>query len=76
LSTCSISLIAECNGSFLIIRISNNFDPDAVPRKGTGTGISNVQKRMAAIYGRNDLLTTTAINEVFEVTLQIPATKK
>lgn len=73
LSTCSISLKAECNGAFLGISISNTFDPDAVPRKGTGTGLSNVQKRMAAIYGRNDLLTTTAINQVFEVKLQIPA---
>lgn len=76
LTVCTISLKAECNGSFLIISISNNFDPDAVPRKGTGTGLSNVQKRMAALYGRNDLLTTSVVNEVFEVKLQIPATKK
>lgn len=75
LSTCAIVLKAECNGSFLSISVSNNFDPDAVPRKGTGTGLSNVQKRMSAIYGRNDLLTTTVINEVFEVKLQIPAVK-
>jgi sensor histidine kinase YesM len=73
LSACTIKLNAECNTSFLVIRISNNFDPDAVPRKGTGTGLSNVQKRMAAIYGRNDLLTTTSLNGIFEIKLQIPA---
>lgn len=75
LSTCTISLTAQCRESFLEIIISNNFDPDAVPRKGTGTGLTNVQKRMAAIYGRNDLLTFSALNEVFEVKLHIPGIK-
>lgn len=72
LTSCTITLKAECNKSFLGITISNNFDPDAVPRKGTGTGLSNVKKRMSAIYGRNDLLTYNASDEVFEVKLQIP----
>lgn len=75
LTSCVISLKAQCNDSFLGITISNSFDPDAVPRKGTGTGLSNVQKRMAAIYGRNDLLSSKATNEVFEIKLQIPAQK-
>ena len=75
LTSCIISLKAQCNNSFLGITISNSFDPDAVPRKGTGTGLSNVQKRMAAIYGRNDLLNSKATNEVFEIKLQIPVKK-
>lgn len=75
LTSCIIALKADCNDSYLKISISNNFDPDAVPRKGTGTGLSNVQKRMAAIYGRTDLLSHKTENEVFEVTLQIPAHK-
>jgi len=75
LTTCTITLKADCNESFLVISISNNFDPDAVPRKGTGTGLSNVQKRMAALYGRNDLLTFTAENQVYEVRLQVPVSK-
>lgn len=75
LSTCSIILKAECNESYLGISISNTFDPDAVPRKGTGTGLNNVKKRMAAIYGRSDLLSTTTTNQTFEVKLQIPVYK-
>jgi len=75
LATCTIILKAECNESFLGITISNNFDPDAVPRKGTGTGLNNVQKRMSATYGRNDLLTIKASDGVFEVGLHIPALK-
>jgi len=76
LTPCTISLKASCTETMLFISVSNNFDPDAVPRKGTGTGLSNVQKRMAAIYGRNDLLTTNATAEVFEVKIQIPAIRK
>jgi len=72
LTSCTIALKADCTDSSLIISISNNFDPDAVPRKGTGTGLTNVQKRMAAIFGRNDLLTFKSENEVFEVTLLVP----
>jgi len=72
LTTCAIKLKAECKGSMLIISISNNFDPDAVPLKGTGTGLNNVNKRMSALYGRNDLLKFGSANEVFEVELTIP----
>lgn len=75
LTSCNIALKADCNDAYLKISISNTFDPDAVPRKGTGTGLSNVQKRMAAIYGRNDLLTFKSEQEYFEVTLQIPVKK-
>jgi len=73
LTTCIITLKAECNESYLGISISNTFDPDAVPRKGTGTGLSNVQKRMAAIYGRSDLLSSKTTDQTFEVKLHIPA---
>jgi sensor histidine kinase YesM len=76
LTACTITLTADCNPAFLEIKIRNNFDPDAVPRKGTGTGLSNVQKRMAAIYGRSDLLTPTALNGIFEIKLQIPVIKE
>ncbi len=76
LTSCTITLKAFCSGSSLHVSISNNFDPDAVPRKGTGTGLKNVQKRMAALYGRTDLLISNVKNEVFEVTLIIPAPKE
>lgn len=72
LTACTIKINAECNESYLIISISNNFDPDAVPRKGTGTGLSNVQKRMAALYGRTDLLQVKSDNSVFGIILRVP----
>ena len=76
LTSCIISLKAECKNSFLVITISNSFDPDAVPRKGTGTGLTNVQKRMSAIYGRSDLLSSKATKDVFEIKLQIPVQRE
>jgi LytS/YehU family sensor histidine kinase len=72
LTICAIKLKAECKGSKLIVSITNNFDPDAVPLKGTGTGLNNVNKRMSALYGRSDLLKFGSSNEVFEVELTIP----
>lgn len=76
LTSCKITLTADCNDAYLIVSVSNNFDPDAVPRKGTGTGLSNVQKRMAAMYGRNDLLSYRVENEIYEVTLSVPVPQK
>lgn len=76
LTSCVISLKASCSESNLVVTITNNFDPDAVPRKGTGTGLSNVWKRMSAIYGRNDLLAFKASGNVFDVKLQVPAQRK
>lgn len=75
LTSCTIAMKADCDDSFLVITVKNNFDPDAVPRKGTGTGLSNVQKRMAAIYGRNDLLSYKSDADVFEIRLRVPVLK-
>lgn len=73
LTTCIITLHAVCYNSFLEITISNNFDPDSVPRKGTGTGLLNVKKRMSTIYGRNDLVGVKSDERVFAITLRIPS---
>lgn len=72
LTPCTIMLAASCSESMLTVSISNTFDPDALPRKGTGTGLSNVRKRLSAIYGRNDLFSSGVRNEIFEVKIQFP----
>jgi len=75
-TTCVIGLSASCDNHYLNLSISNDFDPDAVPRKGTGTGLSNVRKRLSAIYGRTDLLSTRTKDSNFEVKLQLPKSKR
>lgn len=67
-----VNLNASCDQVFLKIVIGNDFDPDAAPRKGTGTGLGNVEKRLSALYHRNDLLKFRRSERYFEVTLRIP----
>ncbi len=61
-------------GSFLEIRISNPFDPQAGKVKGAGFGLQAVKRRLYLLFGRNDLLICTAEKDVFTVTLKIPQT--
>jgi two-component system, LytTR family, sensor kinase len=68
----SISLKVTCDKEFLVIHITNSFDPDSAPRKGTGTGLQNVIKRLAAIYNRHDLINIQKSEATFAVLLKIP----
>jgi LytS/YehU family sensor histidine kinase len=70
--TCQISIQIQCTELNLQICVSNNFDPDAHSRLGTGTGLANVRKRLSAIYGRSDLLITTDANSMFTAKLLLP----
>lgn len=69
---CHISIHIACTETHLQIIISNNFDPDVISHAGTGTGLTNVQKRLSAIYGRTDLLTTLINNNTFTAELLFP----
>ena len=60
------------NVNFIFISIMNNFDPESTSKKGTGTGLKNVRKRLLAIYNRDDLLDIIQNDFNFEVKLKIP----
>ncbi|NVO20523.1 MAG: histidine kinase [Bacteroidetes bacterium] len=68
----SIVLSIDCDKDYLHILISNSFDPDSAPRKGTGTGLQNVMKRLSALYGRYDLIKVEKENSTFNVLMKIP----
>lgn len=70
-----IKVTISCKDNLLQFTVTNSFDPDAAPRQGTGTGLLNIKKRLAALYGRYDLLTTSAENNVFTADLRIPVDK-
>jgi two-component system, LytTR family, sensor kinase len=55
------------------ITVGNDFDPEAVPRKGTGTGLKNIQERLRIIYQMNNLFSSKKSKQYFEVSLIIPA---
>lgn len=66
--------ILKSNGT-LIIGISNNYDPDAVAKKGEGIGLHNIRKRLGLVYGDSTLLKISNENNIFQATLTIPQKK-
>ena len=54
------------------ITISNNFESSPSFRKGTGTGLANVENRLSLFYGNKARLITSKEKDVFSVTLFIP----
>ena len=67
-----IELTCVPEKDFLRIVITNDYDPDAVKKKGEGIGLKNIKKRLQLIYNRIDLLKTTAGKKVFKAELFIP----
>jgi two-component system LytT family sensor kinase len=59
------------DGFFEII-ISNNYDPVPSLKKGTGTGLLNVTRRMELFYGNKGSMKTSKENGIYTVTLYIP----
>ena len=74
-STESVRIVtqAKFTEGFFEIIISNNYDPEAISRSGTGTGLLNVTRRLELFYGKKGSIKTTKENGVFTVTIYIPA---
>ena len=73
-STESVSIItqAKINEGYLEIIISNNYDPAPSLRRGTGTGLLNVTRRLELFYGNKASIKTLKENGIYTVTLYIP----
>jgi LytS/YehU family sensor histidine kinase len=57
----------------LKIVVQNPFDPETTqPVKGTGFGISSIQRRLFLLFARHDLLNTKKNNGYFITTILIP----
>lgn len=56
----------------MIFTVSNNYDPDAISKKGEGIGLLNIRRRLGLVYGDTTLLTVKNENQIFTVTLVIP----
>jgi LytS/YehU family sensor histidine kinase len=69
----SISIEAKKENDTLVILVKNPFDPQtSSPKKGTGFGLSSVQRRLYLLFARNDLLQTESTGQVFITTIKIP----
>ena len=70
--TVVITIHILLNGPMLIITITNPYDEDTQPPKGTGFGLTGVQRRLYLLYARADLLETKKENAHFTTILKIP----
>lgn len=71
--TITISIEARKENDSLILQVSNPFDPQtSAPQKGTGFGLSSVQRRLYLLFARNDLLKTETSDKIFTTTIKIP----
>jgi len=68
----SIKLDAVINDDSLQLSITNPFDQESQPSKGSGFGLSGIKRRLYLLYARNDLLETLVDENLFTVKLKIP----
>jgi two-component system, LytTR family, sensor kinase len=68
-----ISTYAKIAEGYLEINISNNYDSSPTLKKGTGTGLLNVSRRLELFYGNKASIKTSKENGIYSVTLFIPA---
>ena len=68
-----IKIIATKENDQLKIIVQNPFDAEtSQPSKGTGFGLSSIQRRLFLLFARNDLFQTKKENEYFITTIVIP----
>lgn len=69
----TISIRAEVSDNYLVLMVQNPFDAQTSrPMKGTGFGLSGVQRRLYLLFARNDLVETHAADNVFTTIIKIP----
>jgi LytS/YehU family sensor histidine kinase len=69
-----IRLSARIEYDLLEVLVGNTYDPGARMKKGTGTGLKNIQGRLLNLYGTSSLMTIRTADDYFEVILRIPKT--
>lgn len=69
----SIKISAVNNNNLLIVKVENPYDSStAFTRQGTGFGLNSISRRLYLLYGRTDLLETSANGNHFITTIKIP----
>lgn len=57
----------------LLIRIENNFDPEAPQKRGAGIGLRNVRQRVDTAYGSRARIDVRTTEDCFQVAVDLPA---
>ncbi len=73
-ATDPVDVITKCtkNGEFLVITISNEYDPNVITKKGEGIGLRNIKERLQVIFENPGLIQIENSDNIFTVTLSIP----
>jgi LytS/YehU family sensor histidine kinase len=73
-STESVKILTQAKviDGYFEIFISNNYDPAPSLKRGTGTGLLNVTRRLELFYGKKASIKTSKENGIYTVTLYIP----
>lgn len=66
----NISIMSDAN--ILTITITNPYDNNLLPPKGTGFGLEGIRRRLYLLYARTDLLETRSDEQTFTTILKIP----
>ena len=72
LENVTIRVTAKYENDVLRVFMTNEFDPQAVSKKGKGIGLKNVRERLRVIYGVPKLVFTETNDNLFTVRLDIP----
>jgi LytS/YehU family sensor histidine kinase len=73
-STESVRILTRARiiDGYFEITISNNYDSSPSLKKGTGTGLLNVTRRLELFYGNKASIKSTKENGIYTVSLYIP----
>ncbi len=69
----TISVSSKTQQGYLVVEVQNPFDAlTQSTGKGTGFGLSSINRRLYLLFARNDLMTTSKSGTTFITTLKIP----
>jgi sensor histidine kinase YesM len=68
----TIKTTVALNDNYVELTISNDFDTEASPARGTGTGLLNVSRRLELLYGKRASIKTEKSDNLFTVKIYIP----
>jgi hypothetical protein len=68
-----VRVAARLRAGRLELSVDNPRDPETPARRGTGLGLDNVRRRLAALHGDEAELVARATGDAFHVTLGLPA---
>lgn len=68
-----VTLSTDLREDRLWIVVDNPVDPEASPQPGTGTGLSNLRKRLRGVYGEDAVLRAGRDGARFRVEMSLPA---